>query len=303
MSHVRQHGHDHQHGHEGEGQAHDHDGLGELLDLDAEVLAESLQAVRHDIEHLVDGPIRRILDVGAGTGTGTFGLVRHFSHAHAWAMDESAEMLARLAHRAEELGLADRIRTVRADLDESVPEIDPVDLVWASASLHHLVDPERTLAGLVATIRPGGLMTVVELSGLPRFVPDGAPGGAAEARAHAILAADRAKDMPRMGSDWGAALSAVGLTVEVDRPILTNLDAPSGQVAGTYAAACLERVIGAVIDRLDLEDQAALAGLLDGGATDVRRRSDLRVSTERHLWIARREDPERQPGRGSGMAG
>jgi SAM-dependent methyltransferase len=265
-----------------------HDGLADLLDLDAEVLAEQLHAVRADIGSLADSPVRSILDLGAGTGTGTFGLLRHFAGAHALAVDSSEEMLERLRRRADDLGLQDRVSTLRADLDDSVPEVAPVDLAWASASLHHLADPDRTLAELVAAIRPGGLLAVVELAGFPRFVPDATPGGAAEARAHALLAADRAMDMPAMGSDWGVRLTAAGLVVERDRPIVVDLAPPSAPLVGDYAAASLMRIHGAVADRLETRDREALDALLDGGTSDVRRRSDLHVTTERRLWIARR---------------
>lgn len=94
---------------------HQHEEVPDLLDLDAEVLTEARDAVRVDIGRLVDAPVRSILDLGAGTGSGTFGLLRHFPDAHALALDSSEEML-------------DRISTLRADLDEALPEIDPVDL-------------------------------------------------------------------------------------------------------------------------------------------------------------------------------
>jgi SAM-dependent methyltransferase len=270
--------------------AHDvaDEGLPDLLDLDAEVLAEQLHAVRADIGRLADSPVRSILDLGAGTGTGTFGLLRHFAGAHALAVDSSEEMLERLRQRADDLDLRDRVSTLRADLDDALPELEPVDLAWASASLHHLADPDRTLTELVAAIRPGGLVAVVELAGFPRFVPDDTPGGAAEARAHALLAADRAVDMPAMGSDWGARLTRTGLVVEMDRPIVVDLAPPSAPVVGAYAAASLMRIRGAVTDRLETTDREALDALLDGGTSDIRRRSDLLVTTERRLWIARR---------------
>src|SRR5690349_5682715 len=178
----------HHHAH-AQDHVHDHaDDLPDLLDLDAQVLAESFDAVRADLARLADGPVRRILDLGAGTGTGTFGLLRRFTGAHAVAVDQSEEMLERLRRRAEHLGLANRVETLGADLDEGVPRLAPVDLVWASGSLHHLADPDHTLAQVAETVRPGGLVAVVELAGLPRFLPDDSPAGAAEARAHAVLA-------------------------------------------------------------------------------------------------------------------
>ena len=130
-------------------------------------------------------------------------------------------------------------------------------------------------------------MAVLELDGFPRFVPDDAPGGAAEARAHAVIDADRAVDMPSMGSDWGARLTRAGLDVEQHRPVVLQLTAPLPEVVGRYAAATLTRVAGAVAERLEPEDAAALDALLDGGPDDVRHRPDLRVSAERQLWIAR----------------
>lgn len=262
--------------------------LPDLLDLDAEVLADALDIVRADISRLVDAPVHRILDVGAGTGTGAFGLLRTFPDAHALAVDSSEEMLDRLRSRAERVGLADRLSTLCADLDGALPDIEPVDLAWASASLHHLADPDRALTELVTAIRPGGLLTVVELAGFPRFVPDDTPGGRAEARAHELLAADRAVDLPTMGSDWGSRLTRAGLVVELDRPIIVDLRPPSAPVVGSYAAASLMRIHAAVADRLDPPDREALGALVGGGAEDVRRRDDLRVATERRLWIARR---------------
>jgi SAM-dependent methyltransferase len=284
--------HHHHSAHPDHRDAHDdrdtNDALSELLDLDAEVLADPLNDVRADIEQLVDAPVRRILDLGAGTGTGTFGLLRHFAGAHVLAVDASEKMLEGLRRRAETLGLTHRVSTLCVDLDRVVPELGPVDLAWASASLHHLADPDRTLTQVVAAIRPGGLLAVVELAGFPRFVPDDTPGGRAEARAHALLVADRAMDMPTMGSDWGERLRRAGLVVELDRAVVVDLAPPLAPVVGDYAAATLMRVRSAVADRLETTDRKAPDALLDGGASDVRRRSDLRVGTERRLWIARR---------------
>ena len=289
MSHRHSHDDSHVHGQGLNGfHSESHAVLAELLDLDAEVLAEALDAVRADIGRLADSPVHSILDLGAGTGAGTFGLLRVFPDAHSLALDSSGEMLDHLRSRAEHLGLRDRVSTLQTDLDDAIPDLDPVDLAWASASLHHLADPGHTLNQLVTAIRPGGLLAVVELAGFPRFVPDGTPGGAAEARAHEMLAADRRVDLPTMGSDWGSRLARAGLIVEVDRPVIVDLAPPSAPVVGSYAAASLMRIRAAVADRLNAPDREALEALLNGGTSDVRRRGDLHVSAERRLWIARR---------------
>lgn len=265
-------------------------GLPLLLDLDAEVLAGTLEAVREDIASLADAPVRSILDLGAGTGTGTFGLLRRFAGSRAVAVDSSADMLDLLRVRADELGLADRVSTIQVDLDLGLDPVvvDPVDLAWASGSLHHLADADRTLAQVAGALRPGGLLAVVELTGYPRFLPDDTPAGAAEAEAHALLAADRAVDLPTMGSDWGPRLTRSGLVVELARDIVVDLVAPPGPVPGQYAVATLSRIRAAVADRLRDADREQLDRVLDGGPQDLRRRSDLRIATTRQLWIGRR---------------
>ena len=283
MSHQNHHHppDDHQHAHA------DHELLSELLDLDAEILAEPMRSVRADIASLMDSPVQRILDLGAGTGTGAFGLLEHFSHAHVVAVDGSADMLQHLQHRAAQRRLTDRVTTLHADLDEGVPDVEAVDLAWASASLHHLADPDRTLAQLVAAIRPGGLLAVVELTGSPRFLADDSPGAAAEARAHTLMAADRATDMPAMGSDWAHRLSRAGFAVELARAIDVDLVPPQADLVGRYAHAALTRIRASVADRLGAELDS-FDRLLGGGVDDVRRRKDLRVTTQRQLCIARR---------------
>jgi SAM-dependent methyltransferase len=197
-------------------------------------------------------------------------------------------MLDHLRRRADELGLGPRITALRADLDAMTPDVDPVDLAWASASLHHLADPDRTLEALRTMIRPGGLLAVVELDAFPRFVPDGTPCGEAERRAHELLAADRRHHLPAMGSDWGARLADAGLVVEQNRPITVDLPSPVPDAVRRLAAASLPRIRDAVADRLTTGELRTFDSLLDGGAHDVRHRTDLHVSTERWLWIARR---------------
>ncbi|MET9470069.1 class I SAM-dependent methyltransferase [Streptomyces sp. NPDC006544] len=319
------HGHDHkQHGEQGhdrhgdsrQGQGasagHDHGpadetALAEMLDLDGEVLHDYLTEVTGLIHDLVrsgsarSGPgrdtvgqassVRRILDVGSGTGTGTFALLRRFEHAEATALDLSEEMLRHLEDKAGALGLADRVRTVRADLDAAWPSVGPADLVWASASLHHMADPGRALAEAFGALRPGGLLAVAEFGTFPRFLPEdtgsGRPG--LEARAHAAVDAARSESMPHVDSDWGALLTGAGFTIEARRPFSVELTDPPPAATGRYARACLGRIRDHLGDRLDAEDLTALATLLDGeGPDSLAHRSDLVVRTQRTVWVARR---------------
>jgi ubiquinone/menaquinone biosynthesis C-methylase UbiE len=266
--------------------------MAELLDLDAEVMHAYLSEVTAWIRRLAaDPPPGRILDLGSGTGTGAFALLERFEAADVIALDVSAEMLHRLSRQARTLGVADRIRTVQADLDTAWPAIDAVDLVWASRSLHHMADPDRVLAGVFATLRPGGLLVVAEIASFPRFLPDdlglGRPG--LEARCHAVLAERQAAELPHLGSDWGPRLSLAGFTVEAERPFVIDLSSPLPAASGRYAQVSLRRLRSGLDGRLSADDLAVLDTLVDSEGPDgVRQRGDLTVRAARTVWAARR---------------
>ncbi|MFC1432125.1 trans-aconitate 2-methyltransferase [Streptacidiphilus sp. N1-3] len=270
----------------------DHAPLAELLDLDAEVLHEHLANLVTWADELTGGTApRRILDLGCGTGTGTFALLQHFEQAEAVAVDGDPQMLRHLSGKARALGLADRISTVQADLDADWPAVGTVDLVWASASLHHMADPDRTLREVFAALRPGGLLLAIEIDSFPRFLPDdlgfGRPG--LEARAHAAMDARRAVDMPHLGSDWGPRLTRNGFTVEAERRFAIDLKPPLPDSAGRYAQASLQRIRGGFDGELAADDLAALDTLLSSESpAGLLHRDDLTVRAARTAWAARR---------------
>ena len=202
--------------------------LAELLDLDAEVLQAYLSAAVERVHELAaDRPVRRILDLGSGTGSGAFALARRFPGAEVIAVDQSAGMLARLRSKAADSGLADRVQTMEADLDGAWPVIEAVDLTWSSMALHHLADPGRGLAEIFAVLRPGGLLAVAEMTTWLRFLPDdiglGRPG--LEARCDAALDELRGAELPYLGADWGPLLTGAGFT-GVDRAGLRSWPGP-----------------------------------------------------------------------------
>jgi SAM-dependent methyltransferase len=71
---------------------------------------------------------------------------------------------------------------IEADPDDGFPTLagslitadaaaeTPVDLVWASSSLHHVCHPTRILSGVHRALAPDGVLVVVELATLPRFL-------------------------------------------------------------------------------------------------------------------------------------
>ncbi|MFJ1995092.1 class I SAM-dependent methyltransferase [Streptomyces asiaticus] len=289
--HHHEHHHEHHHRHHG-ADGPDDSGWAELLDLDAEVLHTYLSEVTSQLAQLTrDDPPRRILDLGSGTGTGTLALLQRFEDAEAIAVDRSPDLLEHLRGKARARGVEDRVRTVQADLDDTWPDFDPVDLVWASASVHHLTDPDRGLREIFERLRPGGLLAVIEMAGFPRFLPEdvgrGRPG--LEARCHAVQAQEHAERMPELGADWGPRLARAGFGIAVERPFTIDLRPPLPEPTGRYAQAFLRRVRSHVAARLSPDDLATLDHLIDSDGPDgVLRRDDLTVRAERTLWAARR---------------
>ncbi|WP_445443728.1 class I SAM-dependent methyltransferase [Clavibacter sp. km1a] len=292
------HGHGHAHAH-GTDDRHPHGvadaPLAAMLDLDAWILHRHQLELTTWIRRLArDTAGRVVVDLGAGTGTGTVALARRFDAAEVIAVDASAPMLDRVAERAVVDGLAGRIRTVRADLDAGWPALPPADLVWASLMLHEVADPARLLGRVRDGLVPGGILAVVEMDGPPRFLPDeldpalGRPG-----------LADRLDDAVTHGGtggpshpDWAPWLEAAGL-VDVETRVFPVDPDPADPVAAAatlpYARAWLSRVRDRSADRLDADDRMALDALLDpDGPHALERIPDLRLRGTRTAYVGRR---------------
>jgi ubiquinone/menaquinone biosynthesis C-methylase UbiE len=289
--HEHDHDHDHDHGHgAGHGHAHpgDLDGMNDLLILDGEVLdgywTAALDWVRDAAAALAPA---RLLDLGAGTGNGALGLAQRFPAATVTAVDIEAGSLRRLGDRARELGLAERVRAVEADFDAGWPQdLGPLDLTWASMSLHHLADPAATLRDVLAATASGGLIAVAEFPEPLRFLPAGLAGF--EDRVLDVVAAARARDMPTLHSQWAPRLTEAGWQVTAERDFPVDLDPPAHPRAGDYARAWFSRLSHGLGDQLEPADQATLAGLLDDrGPHSLRGRTDLHIRGMRTVTLAR----------------
>lgn len=283
---AQRHSHHHTHGlHEDEA------GLAELLDLDAQVLGSYLDEATAWVAQRVPHAPRTVVDLGAGTGTGSLALARRFPTAEVIAVDLSEAMLERIRVAAGEQGLAERVRPVKADLNAGWPETGPIDLAWASSSVHELDDPDRMFRDAFAALNPGGLLVVVELDALPRFLPDdlarGRPG--LEARTHELLAQAgwNAHD------DWLPYLQRAGFEIagqasfRGERPV--TADGGASSAVSRYASAYLRRVRLVLDGELSAEDLDTLDVILnDDGPDALVNRRDLTLRTIRTAWAARR---------------
>lgn len=253
---AQRHGPDHAHGH---GRGHGDDpALAEMREVDARVMAPVLtDLVRQVVEQAGHGA-RRVVDLGAGTGVRTVAPALGLPEAEVVAVDRAPAMLERVLTRARAAGVDGRVRVLEADLAQGWPGTGPVDLVWASSSLHELPDPAFVLRGAAGVLLPGGSVAVVEMDSLPRFLPDdlgrGRPG--LEARCHEVLARAGWNAYP----DWTPYLTAVGLEVTRHRHVLE--EQPPADLVSRYARAFLRRIRGHVGTHLGADDLAELDVLL-----------------------------------------
>ena len=278
--------------------AHRHAGAAEddytdLLDLDAEVLRDYWSDALDWVQSMATGTgPTRLLDLGAGTGTGAIGLAERFPDAEVIALDVSPVSLAKIGAKAAAAGLAARVRPVEADLDAGWPDLGLLDLSWASASLHHMADPARVLRDALRATRPGGLIAVSEFASQLLFLPDelgfGRPGF--EGRIIDVLGHAYTEEMPTLGSAWAPRLTESGWTVVAERDFRIDQDPPTHPDAARYARAWFARLSEGLADRLEPDDQATLAALLDErNPRSLTNRTDLHIRGGRTITIARRD--------------
>jgi ubiquinone/menaquinone biosynthesis C-methylase UbiE len=100
-------------------------------------------------------------DLGPGAGHFTLRLARAVEpDGIVYALDASEKTLAELLTDADERGITN-LRPVRVPRDRlQVPQ--PVDLLFVSATYHHLPEPRRYFAEARAFLRPGGRLAILE---------------------------------------------------------------------------------------------------------------------------------------------
>lgn len=79
-------------------------------------------------------PDAEILDIGCGSGMQTLALARLCPHCRITASDIHQPFLDDVASRAKDAGLGERIRTVRASMDDLPFPEESFDLIWAEGS-------------------------------------------------------------------------------------------------------------------------------------------------------------------------
>jgi SAM-dependent methyltransferase len=288
MAHDHHHDHGHHHGDQAD-HHHDHadidwNEMAPLLESQAELFTPLYERALAWLGHKQTEP-GMIVDAGSGPGVVSCLLADAFPGSRVVAVDGTAPLLQRAQERAVRLGVDDRFGILAGELPGVLDDLDyPVDLLWASRSLHHLGDQRAALAAFAARLAPGGTLALLE-GGLPaRYLPRdigfGRPG--LQARLDALeedrFARMRA-DLPGTVAeteDWPALMAAAGLRPTGTKSFLLDLPAPTTDRARAYVAAHLGRLRDAHGDRLDATDRSALDRLLDPeDPASVHRRPDV----------------------------
>ncbi|MGD8497975.1 MAG: malonyl-ACP O-methyltransferase BioC [Chromatiales bacterium] len=98
---------------------------------------------------------RIVLDVGAGTGFGSFSLLRRYRGASVLALDLASEMLREIRRRS---GWLRRPLLVGGDAEDLPLSDGRVDLLWSNLTLQWCNDLDRAFAEFRRVMGPGGLL-------------------------------------------------------------------------------------------------------------------------------------------------
>ncbi|MFJ3231783.1 class I SAM-dependent methyltransferase [Streptomyces sp. NPDC086787] len=256
------------------------------LETQAELFAPTYEQVMSWLGEEVTEP-GLIVDAGSGPGVVSCMFAKEFPGARVVAVDSAEPLLDRARDRAAHQGVADRFGTLAGELPDVLNELDqPVDLLWASRSLHHLGDQRAALAAFAARLAPGGTLALLE-GGLPaRFLPReigiGRPGlqsriDAVEGEWFTRMRAELPGSV-RETEDWPALLTAAGLKHTRTRSFLLDLPAPASAPARAYIAGFLTHLRDTLTDGLGPEDRTTLDRLTDpADPASVHHRPDVFV--------------------------
>jgi SAM-dependent methyltransferase len=240
-----------------------------------------------------DGRPGSVLDVGCGAGGAAAAFARALPAATVVATDRDHRLLAVARGRAAAAGVADRIRWLATTIDALALPDRSVELAWASGVVHHTADQQATVYALARLVRPGGRLVLVEgglpLRCLPHEIGLGRPGLESrldEARSRWFVDMRAELGGPPLPYGWPETLARAGLAGVRSRSFLAELVPPLGELGRQIVEQHLTSALTDLEHRLDKDDRATLARLLDPDDTAyMGRRDDLVVTAARTVHV------------------
>lgn len=123
-------------------------------------LAPALQGCA-DVHAVLAAPGASIADVGCGAGWSTIALALAYPQARLVGIDVDAPSVEMAVAAAAAAGLGDRV-TFRLAEGESMPERDEFDAAFAFECLHDMPRPVDVLSAIRCSVRPGGMVVVMD---------------------------------------------------------------------------------------------------------------------------------------------
>tara|TARA_R110002051_G_scaffold249038_2_gene308524 strand:+ start:772 stop:1581 length:810 start_codon:yes stop_codon:yes gene_type:complete len=253
--------------------------LPQLLALDAIIHASLTdQAINIASRHATN--VESIIDVGAGTGAGTFALAAKYPSSHIVAVDADNGMLMEVRRRAQHKALLSRINTVRADIEADEFDAGVADLIWSSNVMHEVSDPSAAFANMMRSLRGAGVLAIVEMDGPPLVLPS--QYASLETALRGAAGGDGA------APEWSGAIADAGFRLVETQSVRSDQIYPADGLGGAYAALELRRLAQHALPSLTTDAIAELRGLV----LDLNGRHELldhvHIRGTRTVWIARR---------------
>lgn len=107
---------------------------------------------------------KRILDLATGTGDLAIDMARRIRGCSIYGMDISHEMLEEARRKTRRIGLDERIVLEEGDAERIPLQDGSVDAATVAFGIRNFENPERCLAELMRTIKPGGTLVILEFS-------------------------------------------------------------------------------------------------------------------------------------------
>jgi SAM-dependent methyltransferase len=264
------HAHAHKHG-------HSHDDVDWAAQAALLTASDDLEVGRH--QAIVDWLGVRDGDVAVEVGSGAGGMAAALLGAVGTAgtvviVDGAAELLTVAQRRARRPG--HHLVALHADIDAQplgtvLQHRRPVDLIYASAVVHHLDDELAAVREFASVVRPGGRVAVAEGGLGHRYLPDdcgiGEPGLeqrlAAAHEAWFWSEVRPAEATVRRGSGWNVLLADAGLDDVAARSFLLDVPPPLDAPTRQGIRAVFERALATIGDRISDDDRATLTRLVD----------------------------------------
>jgi len=248
---------------------------------------------------------RRVADIGCGHAPMTIALARALPEAtKILALDSDPDVLASAAGQIDEAGLTGQITMIEHDLTDGVEpvraQLAGADLIWASASLHHVGDQQAVITGLSSLLAGGGRLALAEGGLADRHLPwdvgVGEPGlevrlDAVQDRWFARMRAELAGSVP-MPYGWPTAMRLAGLADITTVSALFEEPTPLAQSTREAVLAGFAHRVDRMASGgfLDDRDRASWDQLLDpADPAWLGHRDDLFSLTVRTLYVGVRQ--------------